>query len=160
MENPKYKVVAKQVSGVKTVGFTIENSDGHRKNIDKSDTVKLARSGKLANAVSVYDSVNGEYLLDIENGLADLEKADMTKGIELKIIGRLVDDNTGKCIGYKTQDKKGKIYKLSISKVWDLAEQGSIDDLRAQIFNNSRVLIGINGLKLSQLPIIKTNINT
>lgn len=156
MENPKYKIVAKQIKGIRTVGFSIENSEGHRKNIDTQDTIKLARSEKLDNATSVYDAVNGEYLLDIKDGLNSIEKSDMSKGIKLKILGRLVDSNTGKCIGYKTQDKKGKVYKLSISKVWDLAEQGSIDNLKAKVFNGRKVLIGINDVKLSQLPIIKT----
>ena len=68
----------------------------------------------------------------------------------MDLTARLIKNN--KCIGYKAVDSKGKTYKLSIDKVWSLAEQGSINNIQGKYYNNHKVIISINNFKLIDLP--------
>lgn len=154
MESNQYKVVAKEVKGVEISGVTIENKDGNRKNVSISDAIKLARSEKLVNASAVFDVVNGKYLISVENGINNLENSDRTKGLKLTLLGRMIGTD-GNCIGYKAQDGKGKVYRLSISKIWDLAEQGSVVGIKAKLSNKGRVLESTDECNLQELPIFR-----
>ena len=155
MEPNQYKIVAKEIKGISLIGFTIENADGNKKNISLQDAIKLARSNKISNATAKFDVLNSEYMIDIENGIDILPYSDRTKSIKLSLLGRLIGTE-GKCIGYKAQDDKGKIYKLSISKVWDLAEQGSIVGIKARVSSKGRVVESTDECNLSELPIFKS----
>lgn len=154
MESNQYKVVAKEVSGISIIGVTIENKDGNKKNVSISDAIKLARSKKLENAVARFDVVSGKYMIDVEGGIDNLENSDRTKGLKLVLLGRLLNVDR-KCIGYRAQDSKGKVYKLSISKVWDLAERGSIVGIKAKISNSCRVLESTELCNLQELPVFR-----
>ena len=142
MEPNQYKIVTKEIKGISLIGFTIENADGNKKNISLQDAIKL-------------DVLNSEYMIDIENGIDILPYSDRTKSIKLSLLGRLIGTE-GKCIGYKAQDDKGKVYKLSISKVWDLAEQGSIVGIKARVSSKGRVVESTDECNLSELPIFKS----
>lgn len=155
MEPNQYRIVAKEIKGISLIGFTIENTEGNKKAISLQDAIKLARSNKISNATAKFDVLNSEYMIDIENGTDTLPYSDRTKSIKLSLLGRLIGTD-GKCIGYKAQDDKGKAYKLSISKVWDLAEQGSILGIRARVSSKGRVLESTDECRLSELPIFKS----
>lgn len=154
MEPNQYVIVAKEIKGIEVVGFTIENSEGNRKNISIQDAIKLARGNKISNASAKFDLLNSSYMIDIENGMDALESSDRTKGVKLHLLSRLIGVEGG-CIGYKAQDEKGKVYKLSSTKVWDLAEQGSIIGIRAKVSSKGRILESTSECKLSELPIFK-----
>lgn len=155
MELNQYRIVAKEVKGISIVGFTIENDEGNRRNISLQDAIKLARGNKISNATAKFDVLNSEYMIDIDGGFESLEYADRTKGIKLSLLGRLIGVE-GKCIGYKAQDDKGKLYKLSIAKVWDLAEQGSIIGINVKVSSKGRILESTSECNLSELPIFKS----
>lgn len=155
MELNQYRIVAKEVKGISVVGFTIENDEGNRRNISLQDAIKLARGNKISNATAKFDVLNSEYMIDIDGGLESLDYADRTKGIKLSLLGRLIGVE-GKCIGYKAQDDKGKLYKLSIAKVWDLAEQGSIIGINVKVSSKGRILESTSECNLSELPIFKS----
>lgn len=155
MEDNQYKIISKEIKGISLVGVTIENDTGNRKNINITDATKLARGNKLSNASAKLDVLNGEYKLDIDGGLQSIEYSDRTKGLHLTLLGRLLNTDN-KCVGYKAQDDKGKIYKLSISKIWELAEQGSVKGIKAKVTSGYRVLISTKECKLQSLPIFKS----
>lgn len=154
MEPNQYRIVAKEVKGISITGFTIENGDGNRKNISVQDAVKLARGSKITNASAKFNVLNSEYLIDIDGGIDSIENSDRTKGLKLSLLGRLLSVD-GKCIGYRAQDDKGKVYKLSIAKIWDLAEQGSIVGIKAKLSSKGRVLESTSECNLSELPVFK-----
>lgn len=154
MEANKYKVVGKEIKGIEVVGLTIENSEGSKRNINLPDAIKLSRGETFSNAHSVFDSVNSEYKISIDGGLDNLAISDRTKGTRLKLISRIINsDNV--CVGYKAQDSKGKIFKLSISKIWELAEQGSVIGVVAKVSNKGKVLLSTDECKLDELPIFR-----
>lgn len=155
MEPSQYRIVAKEIKGISLTGFTIEKEDGTKKNISLQDAIKLARSNKISNATAKFDVLNSEYMICVENGINTLPYSDRTKSIKLSLLGRLIGTE-GNCIGYKAQDDKGKTYKLSISKVWDLAEQGSIVGIRAKVSSKCRVIESTDKCNLSELPIFKS----
>lgn len=154
MEPNQYKIVAKEIKGVTVSGFTIENSEGTRKNVSSQDAIKLARGNKIHNAKAILNILNSDYMIDIDEGIENIPKSDRTKGLKLSLLGRLISVD-GKCIGYRAQDDKGKVYKLSISKVWDLAEQGSIIGIKAKLSSKGRVLESTSECNLSELPVFK-----
>ena len=154
MEQNQYKIVAKEVKGINIVGVTIENSEGNKKNISISDATKLARSDKITNATAKFDVINSEYVLDVEGGMNNLEYSDRTKGLSLVLLGRLLNDND-ECIGYKAQDSKGKTYKLSIAKIWEMTEQGAIKGVKAKICSKGKILESTDDCDLSRLPVFK-----
>lgn len=155
MEPNQYRIVAKEVKGITVVGFTIENDEGNRRNVSLQDAIKLARGNKISNAKAKFDVLNSEYMIDVDGGIDSLDYADRTKGIKLSLLGRLIGVE-GKCIGYKAQDDKGKLYKLSIAKVWDLAEQGSIVGINIKVSSKGRILESTDECNLSELPIFKS----
>lgn len=151
----QYKIISREIKGIETVGVVIENDDGNTKNISMDDAIKLARSDKISNAHAILDTVNGKYILCVDCGIDKLENIDRTRGIKLSLVSRLISSDN-KCIGYKAQDGKGKVYKLSIEKVWELAEQGSINNIEARINNNSKILVSAEEGYLANLPIINS----
>lgn len=154
MEN-SYKIVKKQFTGIDISDLVIENKEGKHKLISKQDAIKLARGNKIENAKAILDTDSGEYLIDIENGLSSLETISKGNSLTLELKARLIVDN--KCVGYKAEDIKGKTYTLSIEKVWELAEQGSVKGIQAKIINNKKSLISTDEVKLDNLPKIKNN---
>lgn len=153
MSETKYKVVAKEFNGIEVSSMIIENEDGKRKKILKQDIIKLARGGKLSNAQSLFDYVNSEYIVAFDDTLLNIETIDRSNGIHLNLSARLIKDD--KCIGYKAVDDKGKSYKLSIEKIWELAEKGSVNNIKAKINGKHKVLVSYGDTQLKDLPIIK-----
>jgi hypothetical protein len=155
METNKYKVVEKEIKGIDVIGLTIENSEGSKKNINLSDAIKLSRGDTFSNAHSVFDSVNSEYRISIDGGLDNLATTDRTKGTKLRLVSRIINSENV-CVGYKAQDTKGKVYKLSISKIWELAEQGSVIGIEAKVSKKGKVLLSTDECKLDELPIFRS----
>ena len=145
-----YTIIQKQFNGLKIESVVIENDEGKKKLISIDDAVKLARKGAIKNAKALLDTDSGEYILAIENGLTSIENLDKSKNLLLSLKARLIVDS--KCVGYKAEDTKGKTYTLSIEKVWQLAEQGSIKGIQAKIINNKKALVSTNELQLKDLP--------
>jgi len=152
MSYAKYKVVGKEFSGIDISSMIIENDDGKRKRIPKADIVKLARGGKLSNAHSIFNYIDGSYVISFDNGLMNIESIDRSSGIHLSLVARIIQSN--RCIGYRALDDKNKTYKLSIEKVWELAERGSINGIKAQINAGKKILISTGDIRLKDLPII------
>ena len=155
MSEAKYKVIGKEFNGIEIGAMLIENEDGNKKKIPTSDVVKLARSGKLSNAHSLFNYLTGDYIVAFDDGLDSIETLDRSAGIQLVLTARILQDD--KCIGYKAVDSKNKTYKLSIEKVWELAERGSVKDIAAKINGEKKILLSIGDIKLKDLPIINSN---
>lgn len=155
MESNQYKILSKDINGITIKGFTIENSEGNIKNISLADAIKLARSNKISNASAKFDMINSEYKLSVENGLLQLPYSDRTRGMKFTLLGRIVN-SSNKCIGYKVQDDKGKLYKLSALKIWELAEQGSVYGIEAKLSTKGKLLISSDECKLETLPVFKS----
>jgi len=144
------RVVSRVVNLISTDGFIVETEGGKSQPIDKANTIKLAKSGKLSN-VEVVLGENGEDLLLIDEGMSQLPSIRNTLGEKLTLAYRIVDAD-GKCIGYKVSNGKGQLKKLSIKKVWELAVNDHIDNVKAYISNNKLVISSINNFRLSDLP--------
>ena len=152
MSDTKYKVVGKEFSGIDISSMIIENEDGKKKKIPKADIVRLARGGKLSNAHSIFNYIDGSYVISFDDSLMNIESIDRSSGIHLSLLARIIQNN--RCIGYRALDGKNKTYKLSIEKVWELADRGSINDIKAQINGDKKVLISAGDIRLKDLPII------
>ena len=151
MEDASYTIKEKIFKGLEVYGFMIENIDTKEvKPIKMSDTVKLARNNKITNAKAILDTYKGQYILSIENGLAGIENSDRTNGIHLTLLARLIKDK--KCIGYKVIDDKGKTYKLSSEKIWELSEQGSVKGIQGKIIGNHKCIVSTDTLSLKDIP--------
>lgn len=155
MSDEKYKIVGKEFSGIEIISMVIENSDGKTKKISMSDIVKLARSDKLSNAHSLFNYINGDYVISFDDTLENIKNIDRSSGIHLSITARIIQND--KCIGYKAIDDKNKTYKLSIEKVWELAEKGSINGITAKIVGTHKVLLSSESVKLKDMPIVRSN---
>lgn len=154
MEEAKYKIIAKVISGIEITDFII--TDGTETKAFKLDVVtKLARSGKIENARARLNTVTEQYTLILDDKLEDIPLVESKK--TLKLIGRIIKDD--KCIGYKAVDDIGKSYKLSIEKVWSLSNKGLtdgyIEGVQAKIINNKKVLLSTDECKIYNLPKIK-----
>jgi len=119
-----------------------------------SDIVKLARGGKLSNAQSLFNYIHGNYIIAFDDGLINMETMERSGGVHLVLTARIMQDDN--CIGYKALDDKNKTYKLSIEKVWELAERGSINDISAKINGDKKVLLSTGDIKLKDLPIVNS----
>jgi protein-disulfide isomerase len=149
MSEAKYRLVGKQFDGVEIARLIIEKIDEgseSRQPISIKNAIKLARDEKIQNAKSVYNVNTNEYLLDVRGGYGTLETIKNDSNISIELKARLITG--GKCVGYKAIDNKGKIYKLSIEKVWGLAEQGAVNGVTAKFIGDKKVLIG----SLDELP--------
>lgn len=155
MNDNQYKVIGKEFNGIEINTFLIENIDGKQKKIPKSDLVKLARCGKLANTHSIFDYIHEDYIITFDDGLVNLDNMDRSAGIHLVLTARILQND--KCIGYKANDSKNKSYKLSIEKIWELAERGSVEGIAAKFNGNKKVLLSIGDIKLKDLPIVNSN---
>lgn len=154
MSDTKYKVVGKEFHGIEIASMLIENEEGKRKKISMSDVVKLARGGKLSNAQSLFNYIHGNYIISFDDSLLNMETMERSGGVHLVLTARIMQDD--KCIGYKALDDKNKTYKLSIEKVWELAERGSINDISAKINGDKKVLLSTGDIKLKDLPIVNS----
>lgn len=146
----KYTIVEKEFTGLEISGFVIQNEEGKRKLLNKQDTIKLARSDKLSNARALLDTTSGEYILKTDDSLLDIDNTDKGKALKIVLLARLMDNN--RCIGYKAKDNKGKLYKLSIEKVWQLAEQGSIEGVQGKISGTSKLILSTEEFNINTLP--------
>ena len=154
MSDTKYKVVGKEFNGIEIGSMLIENEEGKRKKIPMADVVKLARGGKLSNAQSLFNYINGDYVIYFDDTLLNMETMDRSAGIHLALTARIMQDDN--CIGYKALDDKSKTYKLSIEKVWELAERGSINGITAKINGDKKVLVSTGDVKLKDLPVVNS----
>lgn len=154
MDSGKYTIIEKEIKGIEISSLVIENSESNRKNVSLVDTIKLARGDKITNAKAIFDTSKGRYILAVDNGFKSLGNTDRTKGLKFSILGRMINSEN-KCVGYKVQDAKGKIYKLSISKIWDLAEQGSINGIKAKIISGKKILLSTDDCQLHNIPVIR-----
>lgn len=150
MSDAKYTIVEKEFNGIEIDKLIIENNLGQRKKVKMSDMVKLARADKLNNARAILDIDTGEYILDVENGLGSLAESDRSNNLSLELTARIIEDN--KCIGFKAVDSKGKAYKLTIDKIWILAEQGSVNGIIGKYIGDNKVLLSTDDKKLMDLP--------
>ncbi len=154
MSDTKYKVVGKEFNGIEIGSMLIENEEGKRKKIPMADIVKLARGGKLSNAQSLFNYIHGDYIIYFDDTLLNMETMNRSAGVHLVLTARILQDDN--CIGYKAIDDKNKTYKLSIEKVWELAERGSINGISAKINGNKKVLISTGDIRLKDLPVVNS----
>lgn len=144
-KKPKYKVVDRYINNLVVTKYTIENTeDGNMLTIAKEDLIKLTLSNKVADANVVVDTVNNNYILILNN---DIPIHDNNR---FNIICRIVSNN--KCIGYKVRGNDNKNYRISIAKAWELACNGSINNLEAKIIANKKILRLKDGTSLNELP--------
>lgn len=154
VEVKKYNIIGKEIVLGKGINsFLLEDINGNKKKLSLQDTLKLVRSDKVSNAKVVLNTVTSEYMIDIDGGLKSLTNISDKVDKQLSILGRLVKND--KCIGYKVKDTDGNIYKLSISKVWELADNGNIKGINAKIISNKKCLISTEDVKLIDIPILK-----
>lgn len=152
----KYKILNKEFKGINIIGYTILNEEGKTKLVKLQDMIKLARVDKLEDTHAVFDASDASFVLHYIPGIVTLENSDRSNGVNLKLTARIISEN--KCIGYKAIDNNtNKNYKLSIEKVWELAEQGSIIGVKGTYINNKKTLISDSDNKLIDLPKIVNN---
>lgn len=155
MTTSKYNIVEKIMSGIEVVGFIVENSESkERTPLKMSDVIKLARNNKFNNASALFDVVSGSYMISLDCSLKDLPVYIKDKDVKLKITSRILNSD-GECTGYKVTDSSGKSYKLSSKKIWELAEQGRVENLEAKINNKSKILIS-NDKSLEKMYIFQS----
>lgn len=155
MSNGKYTIKKKEFSGIEITSMVIENSEGKQKKMPMADVVRLARVDKLDNVRVKFNYVNSDYTLIFDESLSNIEDTDRSGGVHLVLTARIIEND--KCIGYKALNDKNKTYKLSIEKVWELAEKGSVKDVKACINGSTKVLKSIGDIKLKDLPVIYSN---
>ena len=134
----QYTIIAKKLHGINIQGFLIEDDEHNEKVISYDECAKLARIDKISNAKMILDVTNGEYILSVDGGYTGLET--LHSEYKYKASGRLIKNN--KCVGYTLVDNSGKSYKISINKVWELASNNEIENLKGVIINKHKILKG------------------
>lgn len=147
MADNKYKIVAKEYSGIEVNKFVIERDDNKRKSISIEDTIRLARNNKLENAEAIYNSYTEDYTLCIDGGISNLPVK--TTG-EYVVSARIMEGS--RCIAYRITDSNGKHFKLDLDKVFDEIANNSIQGLDAKIINGYKVISSLGTIELNKLP--------
>lgn len=156
MDRKRYRIVKKRFKGLEISEFTFLDIDNNiYKKASAEDTIKIVESGVVENAEVLFNASSGEHILSIKDGVDSLESEDRSRGIKLELTARIIKDN--KCIQYKARDSAGKTYKLSIEKVWELAEQGSIFGVIGKVSGNRKVLLSTEDFDLKSLAKITEN---
>ena len=149
-----YTVKSKIVHGVTVDGFVIEDENGETRAKKTADVIKLARSEKISDAEAVLDSSTGVYVLSFNDSLQNLPTVRNTTDNMITILCRIVNSEN-KCVGYKVSDRHGKLYNLSLGKVWELALNEFVTGVRATVENNRKILRSVEPFRLGDIPVIE-----
>jgi len=152
----KFRIVKKCIDGIQISGYLITDEENNERLLKEDDVVTLCRNNMVENAEAILDADTCEYVININNGLDSLDTMYANKrNMGLKLVYRIIstkEDGKSLVLGYIAQDKKGKTHKISSNKAWLLASNNNIDNVRALIIDNKKVLKSIDGLILSQIP--------
>lgn len=151
LSNKPYTIINKCYDGLNIISMTIKTEQGETKLVKYEDIIKLARAEKISNAKAILDTGQNRYILCLDGSIKDIETIYKNNSMHLEILCRLID-NKGKCIGYKVRDNKGKLYKLSIQKTWELAVNNTIEGVKGRIISNHKVIISNDEQLLKNLP--------
>lgn len=154
MEN-KFKIIKKLIDGIENIGFVIIDNENNEKIIKYEDAVRLCKSGLIDNADIVLDYNSCEYIIELKDIVENTYKIKTDN--KFNIVGRIIDtiDNEDICIGYIVKDINGKAHKIEISKAWRLACNNSINNVKAYIINNKKVIESVEDFDLSRVPCIR-----
>jgi len=120
-----YKVIGKYINGVEISGFGVEDEEGKFLKIKFSDFIALVKRGVVEGFK--YINIEGqEYVLPKNRLMSQLP----TLNKEQYEIEDRVFDSEGKVIGYIVITDEGKRLKLSKAKIWDLAFEGLVKNVR------------------------------
>lgn len=150
----EYKIQKKVVNGIEIEGFILTNNNGTNQIISLSDTIKLARSGKISNAHAILNTDTAKYELVVDSGLKSLETVRNANDTHIELTCRIINSEN-KCIGYKAHGGNGNYYQLNTDRAWELASNDKILNVRALIQGKTKILLGINGFRFSALPVLK-----
>jgi hypothetical protein len=144
-----YKVTGKLIKNLEIYAVTaIDEDNEDNKIFTYSDAVKLARRNELSNARAIVSSADGSFMLAVDGGIDKLPTWSTNR--KATIIGRIVEN--GACTGYKVISADGKELNIQSDKVWELADQGRIQDIKARLTNKGKALISSGDTDLSTLP--------
>ena len=147
----KWRIIKKELKDLSISAIIVTNNT-EEKRITMEEAIMMARNDKIENATAILNTASSKYVLSVEGGLKNIETV-YGKENHLEIICRLLNSDN-KCIGYKVKDSEGKVYKLSLAKVWELALKDNIVGIRAVLNNNRRCIISKDDYKLSDIPVL------
>lgn len=136
-----YKLTGKYMNWGKVIALQIESDDKVGKLVKIEDVQELIRRGQI-NGCSLIEYKNQVYIKSEYTKIAELPFIDIANSNKFKLSGKIVRE--GKTIGYTVTDDKGKVYRFSSIKVWDMARQNIIDNVKAYVLKDNKVLVGLD----------------
>lgn len=157
----KYKIIKKFVKGIEIVGYVViktTNQDGvettQEEILKTSDIINLCHRKLVENAELVLDSDTGEYDLYIED-FENIESfVSKPKQKDLILVGKqlITDENDKKqCVGYIVRDINGRQQKINSINAWKYAKNNCINNAKATIIGDKKVLISIGENSLDKI---------
>lgn len=134
----QYTITKKMIKGIEINGFIVESDNGEEQKLSYKDVITLAKGGSVTNAEVIR--YNEHMILCITNGMTNIPENEVDESSIFDIVSKIIDDSD-KVVGYNIVDNKGKSYKVSSKKVWELAISGRARNISAKIYKNKKVLI-------------------
>lgn len=147
-----WKIIKKELKDLSVSAVVITNETGEEKRVSIKDVVLLARNNKITNAKASLNTISGNYILNVDSGLSSIETV-YGKDNQLEIMCRMINSDN-KCIGYKVKDSNDKVYKLSLSKIWELASKNIIYGIRAGFYGDKKCIVNKDDYKIENVPIL------
>lgn len=137
----RYSVVKKYIDGVAITGYYLVDPKGDERLLKSDDVLKLAKQKKISNASVVLDADKSEWVLCVDGGINGLETVYKKQSKKFRVQGRIIN-SLGDCTGYILRDENDKAMKASLKKVWELAHNGTIQDIKGGICKGYKIIQG------------------
>lgn len=149
------KLVYKVIKGISTVRYGVVP---HELELWTDDDVTEQTSQEFIQTIKNVGvdgfrvvKCDGVDRLVFSGNWSDIEIRQDKEGKTFSLFCRLIDDS-GDLIGYMCRDSGGSKVRMSTDKVWEIAFDGRIDNVKAEIINGEKSLTGLNDFKLYKLP--------
>lgn len=153
----KYKIIKRIIIGIEPIGFILLDENGNERQLKEEDVITLCKNNMVTNAEIVLDSDECKYEVVVSDEYKIDNFIKKNKSKQVNVICRIISkdaDNKPHCIGYIAKDETGKSYRLDKNKFWKLANNGSINNIKASIIGNNKILISEGNNQLKDLPTI------
>lgn len=141
----KYIIVKPIINKANIVGYEVVDSCGEVKRFKLADLYKLIEAG-LVDCKIVNDFDGNKHILYDVNRCPHLEDVYYIKS-------RIV--NNGELVGYVCKLKDTE-YKLTPTRLWELASENRVANIKAIVINNRPVING-DGLDMEYIDTIEIN---
>mgnify|MGYP000844166138 CR=1 FL=1 len=131
----KYKVLGKYINGIEITGYGLIGEDGNTLKVKLSDFQEMVKNN-LVEGFKHISTETKDYVIP-RDGLES--KIEVLNTKQFKIKDRVVDKD-GHLIGYKVTDSDNAELTLSKGKVWELAFEGTLEDVRASYIEENDIL--------------------